>query len=139
MTTNVTTPERKRKRYYRIVWAFYGVGIAGLLLGSLVGYELVGSVTYLLGIAGGALSSVYLQRRTETTLSDERDERLMERASMLTVLIVTAVGLAVFPVLFVLEDAGLYTMSPVVSGVLYLFGAIGILWALCFIAVKRGQ
>lgn len=138
MTTNVTTPERTRKRYYRTIWAFYGVGIVAMLVGSLAGYELVGSVIYLLGITGAFVSSVYLERRTEVTLSDERDERMLQRASLITVLIVVAVGLAIFPVLFVLEDAGLYTMSPVVSGVLYLYGAMGLLLGACIVAVKRG-
>lgn len=138
MTTNVTTPERKRKRYYRTVWAFYGVGIVAMLAGSVSGYELVGSIVYLLGIAGAFVSSAYLEHRTEVTLSDERDERMLQRASLITVMIVVAVGLAIFPVLFVLEDAGLYTMSPVVSGVLYLYSAIGLLLLLCIVAVKRG-
>lgn len=137
MTTNATVTERKRKQYYRVVNGFYAVGVVSLLLGLFLGFELIGSVVYLLGIVGGATSSVYLKRRASVAITDERDERLVQRASYLTVTIFAGVALAVFPVLFVLQAAGHYEFTPVVEGVLYAVSALGLLWGACCLAVKH--
>lgn len=137
MTTNATSTERKRKQYYRVVNGFYAVGIVSLLLGLFLGFELIGSVGYLLGIVGGATSGVYLKWTTSVTIVDERDERLVQRGSYLTIVIFAGVALAVFPVLFVLASAGYYEFTPVVEGVLYAVSALGLLWGACCLAVKH--
>lgn len=139
MPTNVTQTERARKRYYRVVNGFYVVGIVTLLLGLFTGFELIGSVTYLLGVVGGGASSVYLKRRASVPITDERDVRLARKASYATVRIYATAGLAVFPVLFVLEAADYYTFSPLVEGGLYAFSALGLLWGACYLAVKHVQ
>lgn len=127
MPTNVTEIEWTRRRYNRIVTGFYAVGIVGFLIGMFLAYDLVGAVVYLLGVIGGIGSSVYANRVSPVTMTDERDERLVQRASYLTIKIVAAVTLAVFPVLFVFDAAGTFTFSPVLTGVLYTVGAIGLL------------
>ena len=136
MTTNLTTPERKRRRYNRIVFGFYAVGIVALLAGLQFGYELVGSVGYLLGIVGGVASGAYARRRADVRMTDERDRHLARRAGYLTMLLVATGTLAVFPVLFVLDAAGVFTFTPVLEGVLYTVSGIGLLWGVSCLAVK---
>ena len=136
MTTNVTATERARRRYNRIVYGFFAVGIVAMLLGLQFGYELIGSIVYLLGIVGGVGSSTLLKRRTSAPITDERDQQLTMQTSHLAMRIITAVTLAVFPVLFVLDAAGTFEFTPLLEGVLYTVSAIGLLWGLCYGAVK---
>lgn len=136
MTTNATKTEWTRRRYNRIVAGFYAVGIGGFFLGMFLGYDLVGAVVYLLGVIGGIGSSVYARRLSPVTMTDERDERFVQRASYLTMMIVAAFTLAVFPVLFVFDAAGTFTFSPLLTGVLYTVGAIGLLFLASCLAIK---
>lgn len=136
MTTNVTATERVRRRYGRVRNGLFAVGIVGFLLGLVFEYALIGSVIYLLGIVGGLGGGAYVRRTSTVTVRDERDERFAERTSYLAWKVVMAVFLAVFPVLFVLDNAGVFEFSPVLAGVLYAVSAQGLLWGGCCLAAK---
>ena len=136
MTTNLTTTERTRRRYNGVVYGCYAVGIAAMFIGLTFGYELLGSIVYLLGIVAGSASSLLIKRLSSVAITDERDKRLAERTSFLAIRVVVTVGLAIFPVLFVLDAAGQYTFTPLVEGVLYSFSALGLLWGACYLLVK---
>lgn len=84
---------RRRRRWKIAMGSPFAIGIAGMVLGIALGFELAGSVVYL--------------------------------------------GLATFPVLFVLEAAGAFTFGPVLTGVLYSFSALGLTWGAYYTVLDR--
>lgn len=125
-TADRTPAERTRTRYRRIVYGLYAVGIVGLAAGFVLDRELVGSSVYVVGVWSGLLAELWIRRGSSVTFVDERDLELVRRASSYTIGAMAVVGLAVFPVLFVLDAAGRYTMGPTVAGALYVFSAVGL-------------
>lgn len=115
----------------------FAIGIAAMLLGIALGYELVGSVVYLAGLVGGTIACGVASRYADVTLYDERFDDVAKRASHYTYLTAVYLGLATFPALFVLDAAGEFAFGPVLTGVLYSFSALGLTWGAYYTLFDR--
>lgn len=128
---------RRRRRWKIAMGSPFAIGIAGMVLGITLGYELAGSVAYLAGIVGGTIACGAASRFADVTLYDERFDDVATRASHYTYLTAVYLGLAVFPVLFVLEAAGEFSFDPLLTGVLYSFSALGLTWGAYYTVLDR--
>lgn len=123
------TPEqRRRRRFKRLTYGAYWTGIVAMFAGFLLDRILAGAVLYLAGVVVGSAVFAYARFGTDVMLLDERDRRLERAASHYAVMTVGYVGLAVFPVLFVLSAAGRFEFPPTLAGVLYAVSGLFLLW-----------
>lgn len=127
----------RRRRWKVALFGPYVAGILALLLGLALGYELVGTVGYLLGLVLGTAACGVFKLRGEVTLSDERFDAIAKEASHYTYLTAAFLGLATFPLLLVLEAAGEFTFDPLATGVFYSFSALGLTWGAYYTVLKR--
>jgi hypothetical protein len=116
--------------------AVFAVGIASFFVGMLLDRTLAGLVVYAVACLGGVAALLYLQFATSVQLSDEREQRLHERASGAVVGIVTYVGLPVIIGLYLLDNLGYYTIPPVVWGAIYAFSGFFLLWGVVYTVVR---
>lgn len=137
MSTLQADRERRRRRWKVALGAPFVLGILALLSGLLLGYELAGTIGYLLGLVLGTAACGAFKLRGEVTLYDERFDAIAKEASHYTYLTAAYLGLAVFPLLFVLEAAGEFTFDPLARGVLYSFSALGLTWGAYYTVLKR--
>jgi hypothetical protein len=128
---------RRRRRWKVVLFGPFVAGILALLLGLALGYELAGTVGYLLGIVLGTVACGVFKLRGEVTLYDERFDAIAKEASHYTYLTAVYLGLATFPLLFVLEAAGEFAFDPLAEGVLYSFSALGLTWGAYYTVLKR--
>ena len=127
------------RRYKRVVYSIFAVGIAGLFAGMLFDMPLAGTTTYLLGAwIGGALAAV-LPRVSSATLTDERDTAVHRHASGLTISIVGTVGIGVLPALYALEAAGRLTITPTMWGAIWMGSALFLVWGGCYVYADNLQ
>ncbi len=96
-----------KRTYERGIWGLVGIGCLGLLAGIILGQQLIGTVTYLVAVWAAVLTAVALPYLSDAKLADERDERLHNHASGLTIGITFMVGISIIPAVYVL-DAGNY-------------------------------
>lgn len=127
---------RRRQHWKLAIFGPYVLGILGLFVGLLIERQLAGSVLYLAGIVGGTVAGTYACFRADVTVTDERFAALERRASHYTILTVAYVGLAIFPLLFVLDTAGEFAFDPTTEALLYGFSALGLLWSAIYAALR---
>lgn len=122
-----------RRRWKLAIYASYGVGALAIVVGVVVERQLAGAIAYLLGIVLGTAFWAIARFYSPVLLYDERDLRAERRASHRAILTTAAVGLAVFPVLFVLDAAGYYEIQPPLEGALYAVSALFLLWGVLYV------
>jgi hypothetical protein len=125
------------RRYKRVVYSIFAVGIAGLFVGSFVGRPLAGTTIYLLGAWLGSGLSAVLPRVSSATLTDERDTAAHRHASGLTISIVGSVGIGVVPALYALEAADIVTITATMWGAIWMGSALFFVWGGCYLYVTR--
>lgn len=118
----------RRRRYRRLLFGAVGVGVVAGLGLRLLDYPIAGEAVYWLGV----LAFLAVWRLSPVRLFDERDEELELRASRLTmtaaavVLVVGASGARL------VTHLGVYDVPAFVSGVLYGYVGLFVLFALAF-------
>lgn len=137
MTTANANSGLTRQRYRRLVYGTAGIGILGLLAGLALNQHVAGTVIYLLGAWIGGAVAVIAPMWSDTTLQDERDYELHNRASGLLIGITMVLGLSILPALYVLEAGGYIDITGIVSGVVLALSALFLLYGVCFGTVKR--
>ncbi|MFC7135446.1 DUF2178 domain-containing protein [Halobaculum litoreum] len=127
MTEAVSAPTVSRRRRYRGL--LFGAVVVGSVLGvglRVLGYPIVGEAVYWVGI----LAFLGVWRFTPVTLFDERDAELERRASNVT-LVVAAVALVVGASAARLASVtGAFEVPATVSGALYGYVALFVVFAL---------
>lgn len=114
--TNATTHERlsKVRRYRRLFVGCLVVAVGGFLVGSNLGYPLVGVGVYWAGVLG----MLAVWKGTSLQVFDERERALDRRASHVTLTIAGLALIAGAPGQVVLSELG-YELSPLVEGALW--------------------
>jgi len=137
LSSEVDTPRRARRVYYRVVYAIFAIAIVGLFAGVLAGQELVGTVIYCGGAWLGSGITFLAPKLTDTPLQDERDTELYNRASGLTLGVLFVLGISVVPAIYVLDAAGRVDPPPAVTGAILLASGLFLLWGVAYGIVKR--
>lgn len=141
MFNTVSTPHASsgltRQTYRRLVYGIAGIGVLGLAVGFALDHHLVGAVVYLLGAWTGGAIAFIAPRWSDTTLQDERDYELHNRASGLAMGITMAVGLSLLPALYVLDAGGYVELTGAPAGAILLASALFLLYGVCLGIVKR--
>ncbi|SDQ24846.1 DUF2178 domain-containing protein [Natronobacterium texcoconense] len=132
MLPTASSPERTRRRYERLVYGIFAIAIVGLLAGLVIGQQLAGTAIYLVGVWLGAVVAYLVPTVSNVRFYDERDERLVERASSLTMSVAFVVGISIVPALYVLGAAGYVTITETMWGGIYVASALFLLWGLCY-------
>lgn len=127
------------RRYKRVIYSIFAVGIAGLLGGMLFDVPLVGTTTYLVGAWLGSGLAAVLPRVSDETLTDERDQAVHQRASGLAVNVTAAVGITVVPALYALSAAEVVTITATMWGAIWMFSAFFLIWGGCMFYTERFQ
>lgn len=130
--TAVPPPLSKRRTYRRLLFGSLAVGVVLGVAARLLGYPLVGEAIYWLGILGAGAAYV----AAPVGLFDERDTRLEERASALTLTLAAPLLVVAASALRTANVLDLYTAPPALWGALY--GVIGVyvLFAISFVVVR---
>ena len=134
MTT--TRPIQKGQRYNRIIMAVFAVGVLSFFAGMILDRYVVGLVVYSIAGLSGVAALLYLQFVSSVKLTDERQQRLSERASDTLVTLGAMVGLPAVIGLYLFEASGYYTISPFLWGAISAFGGSYLLWGAIY-AVYR--
>ncbi|WP_075935901.1 DUF2178 domain-containing protein [Halosegnis longus] len=137
MTATSTNSKLTRRRYRGLVYGIAGLAILGLLAGFVLNRHFVGALIYLLGvwIAGGI--TVLAPMWSETTLQDERDWELHNRASGILVGITMVIGLSILPAIYVLDAGNYIEITGIASGVILTLSALFLLYGVCFGIAKQ--
>lgn len=126
----------RRRRWRIAIYGAFTVGVLGLLVGVNVGRDLAGALVYLGGVAVGSACCLYACYWDDLTLRDERFAAIERRASHYTVSLIAYVGIATFPLLFVLEAADEFTFGPALEAALYAASALFVLWSVVYVALR---
>lgn len=137
MTTTTTTPELTRQTYRRLVYGIAGIAVLGLFAGIILDQHFLGAIIYLVGVWIGGGIAVLAPRVSDTTLQDERDSELHNRASGLLVGVTMVLGLSVLPVLYVLDAGGYFDVTGTLSGIVLTLSALFLLYGVCYGVAKR--
>ena len=132
---SIETVAGSRRRYKRIVYSIFAVGIAGLFAGMVFERPLAGTTIYLVGAWLGSGLAAVLPRLSSATLTDERDEAAHDRASGLAIKITAAVGIGIVPALYALEAAELVMITPTMWGAIWMGSALFLVWGGCYFYV----
>ena len=127
------------RRYKRVVYSIFAVGIVGLFAGMLFDLPLTGTTIYLLGAWIGSALAALLPRVSDATLVDERDQAVHRRASGLAVTITGVAGITVVPALYALSAAEVVTITQTMWGAIWMGSAFFLLWGGCLFYVDRSQ
>ncbi|GGN21398.1 DUF2178 domain-containing protein [Halarchaeum nitratireducens] len=130
-------PALTRRTYRRLVYGIIAVGVIGLLAGIVLDERLLGTVVYLCGAWLGAGIAFLAPWWSDTTLQDERDYDLHNRASGLTMGIATILGISIIPALYVLDAGGYVEISGAIGGAIAVLSALFLLYGVCFAIVQR--
>jgi len=139
VTSTHDTSGQARRRYRLLVYGIVAAGVIGLFTGVLLEQRLAGTVVYLVAAWVGGGITFLAPRVSDATLQDERDYELHNRASGLTVGILTVVGLGTVPALYVLDAGGQFDIPETVWGAIWLGSSLFVLYAVCLGIVKRRQ
>lgn len=133
MTETVTTPTIQRRQRYRTL-LFGSVVVAALanVVLRVVGYPVAAEAVYWVGIA----TFVGIWRFSPVTLFDERDADLERRASTATLQVAAVVLVLGASGARTLAALGVYEVPPVVSGVLYGYVGLFVVFAAALIYTK---
>lgn len=132
-----TSSIQRGRRYRRIVYGLFGIGIAALLVGTAIGRDLAGIVVYAVAVIGGIGATFYLQFGTSVSLQDEREEELALRASNVTFQLYGFLGLFAFVGLFLLDALGRPSIGPAVETLLYAYAVITLTWGAVYTALRN--
>ena len=121
-----------KRAYERLVWGLVAVGCLGLVAGIVLDARLAGTATYLVTVWAGMLVAFGLPYATETTLYDERDEVLHNRASGLTIGIACIATISIVPALYVLDAGGYFDITSTMWGGIYVVSGLGLLYGVCY-------
>jgi len=137
VTTTRSNTRITRRTYRRAVYGVAAVAILGFLAGFVLDHHFAGAIVYLLGVwlAGG--TAVLVPMWSETTLQDERDYELHNRASGMLVGVTMVLGLSVLPVLYVLDAGRYFEITGKVSGVVVTLSTLFLLYGVCLGIAKR--
>ena len=127
------------RRYKRVVYSIFAVGIAGLFAGIVFEMPLAGTTVYLLGAWVGSGLAALLPRVSDATLVDERDQAVHRRASGLAVNVTAVVGISVVPPLYALSAAEVVRITQTMWGAIWMGSAFFLLWGGCLFYVDRFQ
>ena len=127
------------RRYRRVVYSIFAVGIAGLFAGIVFEMPLAGTTVYLLGAWVGSGLAAALPRVSDATLIDERDRAVHRRASGLAVNVTAVVGITVVPALYALSAAEVVAITQTMWGAIWMGSAFFLLWGGCLFYVDRFQ
>ena len=135
----VETVAGSPRRYKRVVYGIFAVGIVGLFAGMLFDMALAGTTIYLVGAWLGTGLAAVLPRVSPATLTDERDTATHRHASGLTISIIGGLGIGIVPALYALEAADLMTITPTMWGAIWMVSALFLVWGGCYTYVTRVQ
>ena len=135
-TMTTTRPIQKGQRYNRIIMAVFAIGVLSFLVGMMFDRYVVGLVVYSIAGLSGVAALLYLQFVSSVRLTDERQQRLEERASDTLVTLGAMVGLPLVIGLYLFDASGYYTITPFLWGVISAFGGLYLLWGVIY-AVYR--
>src|SRR6056297_1894130 len=135
----VETVAGSPRRYKRVVYGIFTVGIVGLFAGMLFDMALAGTTIYLLGAWLGTGLAAVLPRVSSATLTDERDIATHRHASGLTIRLIGGLGIGVVPALYALAAADLVTITPTMWGAIWMGSALFLVWGGCYTYVTRVQ
>jgi len=127
---------RRRQRWKQAIYGSFTVGIAALLVGVGIGFELVGTIGYFVGVTAGAALCLYACFVGSVTISDERFSAIERRASHYTLMGLAYAGIATFPALFVLEAAGHFEFSQTQDTLLLALSALYLVWGAVYTALR---
>lgn len=137
MTTTTRSSGLTRRTYRGLVYGIAGIAVVGLFVGILLDHHFLGAIVYLVGVWIGGAIAVLAPKVSDTTLQDERDYELHNRASGLLVRIAMVLGLSVLPVVYVLDAGGSFEVTGAVSGVVLTLSALFLLYGVCCGIAKR--
>lgn len=112
------------------------VGVVALFVGIEIDRRLAGLIVYAVGALGALAVTLYAQFSDSITFMDERDRRLHERASNVTVSVVSYVGLPTIVALYLLDATGRYAIPPTVWGGIYALSAFYLLWGVVYLGLR---
>jgi hypothetical protein len=139
VTSTQDTPGQARRRYRLLVYGIVGAGILGLFVGVALDQRLAGTVVYLAAAWIGGGIAFLAPQLSDATLQDERDSELHNRASGLTIGVLTVVGIGTVPALYVLDAGGQFEIPGAAWGAIWLGSAVFLLYGVCLGIVKRRQ
>lgn len=119
------------RKYRRLFWGSFVVGVLGFLTGSFLGYPIVGVGVYWAAVIG----MLVIWKGTSLQVFDERERALDRRASHITL---TLVGLALIiggPGRAVFSELG-YQASPLVEGALWGYALQFVLFGIVYLALR---
>ncbi len=121
----------RMRRYRRLFWGCFTIGVLGFLAGDFLGYPIVGVGIYWAGVIG----MLVIWKGTSFHVFDEREQTLDRRASHLTL---TVVGLALIvgaPGQVVFSELG-YQLPLIVEGALWGYALQFVVFALAYVVVR---
>ncbi|WP_335999634.1 DUF2178 domain-containing protein [Halorientalis halophila] len=133
---STTHPIQRGQKYKRAILGLFAVAFAGFIAGLVLDQMVAGLAVYGVAAVAGVALTLYVQFGSSVRLLDEREQRIEERASHAVINLFAYVGVPTFATLFLLEATGYYEFGPTVSGVLYAFSAIYLVWGLLFTLLR---
>jgi len=124
-----------RRRYRRLLFGSVGVGVAANIALRLLSYPVAAEAAYWVGIV--AFLAVW--QFSPVTLFDERDAELERRASTLTLVVAAVVLVLGASGVRTLGALGVYDVPPFVSGVLYGYVGLFVVFAVAYGWLSRGR
>lgn len=124
-----------RRRYRRLLYGAVGVGVAANLGLRYLSYPVAAEAAYWVGIV--AFLAVW--QFSPVTLFDERDAELERRASTLTMVVAAVVLVLGASGARTLAALGVYDAPPFVSGVLYGYVGLFVVFAVAYGWLSRGR
>lgn len=119
------------RRYRYLFWASLVIGVLGFLVGSSLGYPIVGVGVYWAGVLG----MIVIWKGTSIQVFDEREQALDRRASHITL---TIVGLALIiggPGGVIVTELG-HEIPPVLDGALWGYTAQFVLFGIVYLWIR---
>ena len=124
-----------RRRYRRLLFGSVGVGVVANVALRLLSYPVAAEAAYWVGIV--AFLAVW--QFSPVTLFDERDAELERRASTLTLVVAAVVLVLGASGVRTLGALGVYDAPPFVSGVLYGYVGLFVVFAVAYGWLSRGR
>lgn len=137
MTRTSTSPNERLttvRRYRRLFWGCFVVAVLGFLVGTSLGYSIVGVGVYWLGVLG----MLIVWKGTSLQIFDEREQALDRRASHITLTLAALALIIGAPGQIVFSRLG-YEASPIVEGALWGYTAQFVVFGVVYLAVRFRQ
>ncbi|UIO99425.1 DUF2178 domain-containing protein [Halobaculum sp. CBA1158] len=124
-----------RRRYRRLLFGSVGVGVIANLALRFLSYPVAAEAAYWVGIVGFLAVWTF----SPVTLFDERDAELERRASTITLVVAAVVLVLGASGTRTLSALGVYDASSFVSGVLYGYVGLFVVFAVAYGWVSRNR